>query len=334
MAKKKSSARRRRINLSKLNPRRLLLYGAIVGAAVAILLGGVHHFAPQGTRDKIEGVTLDIIDLVRESRSTPPELVFWLDLVADHIPLSRGNVVQPGTALESTEESKLALGGKPATAKALTMLRNTGYLAAYDEDYKNPAWVAYRLFPPRHPPSPRPEGFEMDKRTRSRIESAAYSHSDYDRGHMAPNRAISLCYGREAQRETFLMSNVVPQKHGLNGAFWSAMERRVMDRYTRRYGDVWVICGPVYEGTKAKHSLKTGVAVPDAFFLIIAEKSEGGIRAEAFLVPHRDIKTTADPSQFLVSIRDIERRTGLDFFPALPGDVQNALETKPARRAW
>ncbi|MDR2982504.1 MAG: DNA/RNA non-specific endonuclease [Puniceicoccales bacterium] len=328
MAKAKS--KKKRVNLRKLNPKRLPICGAVV------LLSGSglftwHHFAPQETRDKIESVTLDVIDVVRESRAAPNELVFWLDLVADNIPLTRGNVVQPGVALE---DEALVLGGTPAASQTLTFLKNTGYLVGYDETRKNPAWVAYKVFPARYPPNKRPDGFEIDSRTRTQVETAEYSHSGYDRGHMAPNRAISLCYGQEAQRETFLMSNVVPQRHGLNGAFWEAMERRVMDRYTRRYGDVWVVCGPVYEAGKAPQKLKSGIVVPDAFFLIIAEKSEGGIRAEAFLVPHEDIKERADPSKYLTSIRAIEARTGLNFFPKFPAQAQDALETTPAKRAW
>ncbi|MDR2430142.1 MAG: DNA/RNA non-specific endonuclease [Puniceicoccales bacterium] len=329
-ASSNATSRRRRFNPFKLNPRRLLAFGALVFATGGGLFTW-HHFAPQETRDQIESVTLNVLDLVRESELAPAELVFWLDLVADNIPLTRGNVVAPGIKLAGTGHS---LGGLPAAAQPLTALRNTGYFAGYDERRKNPAWVAYKVFQPRHPPSPRPEGFESDERTTARIESALYAHSGFDRGHLAPNRAIALCYGREAQRETFRMSNVVPQKHGLNAGFWEAMERRIMDRYTRRYENVWVLCGPIYDTAKAPRLIRGKIAVPDAFYLIIAEQSSGGIRAQAFNIPHQAIKKNADPTPYLTSIRDIERRTGLDFFPDLPGPNQDALETHPSKRAW
>jgi len=32
------------------------------------------------------------------------------------------------------------------------------------------------------------------------------SHTGYDRGHMAPNYGIDICYGKEAQVETFLLN--------------------------------------------------------------------------------------------------------------------------------
>lgn len=322
--------RRRHFNPFKLNPRRLLAFGAFVFATGGGLFTW-HHFAPQETRDKIESVTLDILDLVRESELAPAELVFWLDLVADNIPLTRGNIVAPGIQLADTGH---ALGGLPVATQSLTALRNTGYFTGYDERRKNPAWVAYKVFPPRHPPGPRPDGFEADGRTVAKIESALYSHSGFDRGHLAPNRAIALCYGREAQRETFRMSNVVPQEHGLNAGLWETMERRIMDRYTRRYENVWVLCGPIYDAAKTPRLIRGKVAIPDAFYLIIAEQSNGGIRAQAFNIPHQAIRKNADPTPYLTSIRDIEQRTGLDFFPSLPAPAQDALELAPAKRAW
>lgn len=310
--------------------KRTLIFGvAVLVAGLGIF--GVHQVSPQPVREKIESVTLDVIDVVRESRAAPAELVVWLDLVADKIPLMHANAVAPGSSID---EAALVLGGTPAARMQLTVLKNTGYIVGYDEAQKNPAWVAYRVFPARYPTNKRPDGFEVDMRTRERVESKAYSNSGYDRGHMAPNHAIAVCYGADAQRETFLMSNVVPQKHGLNGAFWEAMERRVISRYTRRFGDVWVICGPIYDAAKPSAKLRSGVAVPDAFFLIVAEKSSAGVSAQAFVVPHKEIKETANPNQFLASVRDIETKTGLNFFPQFSKTAQEALETKTLSRAW
>lgn len=329
-SKTRSSAAGRR---SRMAPRRLLLCGVLVLA----LFGGVsvwHRFAPPATQERIEAVTLDVIDLLRENRATPREIVFWLDLLSDKIPLARGKTVAPGVTIES---NTMVLGGTPASSDNLNFLKNKGYLAGYDENRRNPAWVAYRVFEPKYPAGKRPDKFDPDPRTRAKVTSSAYTHSGYDRGHMAPNRAIAACYGPGAQLETFLMSNVVPQRHGLNAAFWESMEARVIERHTRRFGQLWILCGPVYDAGKSPAKIGSGVTVPDAFFLILAtcENTSGGLmRAQAFLVPHRDISAKEDPSKYLVSIRDIERRTGLDFFPLLSSEVQDALEAEPAKRAW
>lgn len=333
--RKQTRGKRRRLNL-----RRLLVCGLVVIG----LMGGVslvHRFSPPETQERIESVTLNVIDLVRENRSMPRELVFWLDLLSDKIPLARGKTVAPGVTIAS---DTMVLGGTPASAESLEFLENKGYLAGYDDNRRNPAWVAYRVFPPKYKSGKRPDKFEPDLRTRAKVKTSAYRNSGYDRGHMAPNRAIAVCYGTEAQVETFLMSNVTPQLHGLNAAFWEAMEARVIERYTRRFGQVWVMCGPVYDADKTPRQIGSGVTVPDAFFLIISthEKDSsskditdtGLMRTKAFLVPHREISAKDDPSKYLVGVREIERRTGLDFFPLLSSEVQDALEPEAAKRAW
>lgn len=337
MAKAKPQfPKKRRINL-----RRLLVCGAVVFA----LLGGVkavHYFSPPETQERIEAVALNVIDVVRENKSAPKELVFWLDLIADKIPLARGKIVSLGVPIEV---DGAVLGGTPVSAdRPLDFLKNKGYVAGYDEERRNPAWVAYRVFEPKYPSGARPGKFEPDSRTRVKVNSSAYTNSGYDRGHMAPNRAIAVCYGPEAQLETFLMSNVTPQLHGLNAAFWESMEARVIERYTRRFGQVWIVCGPVYDAGKTPEKIGGGVTVPDAFFLIVSAhgnspKDATGtngveVRTEAFLVPHREISASTDASTFLVSVREIERRTGLNFFPLFSKDAQEALETNAAKRAW
>ncbi len=327
MAKVQIVRKKRR---SKLNPKRLLAFGSF------LLLPGLslyvwHSFADAPTQEKIERFTLTVIDVVRENHSAPAELVFWLDLAADRLPLLQGKTVNPGVSIAN---DALILGGTPTARRDLTFLENPGYLVGYDERRKSPAWVAYKVFPKKFALGERPEKFETDPRTSARVEPSDYTNSGYDRGHMAPNRAIALCYGPEAQQKTFLMSNIVPQIHGLNGGFWSAMERRIMDRYTRRFDDVWVICGPIFElGVSSKQAGK-GLLVPDEFFLIIADRTPEGIRTSAFIIPHREIDRTEEPTQFLTSIRTIETRTGLNFFSQFSPAVQEEIETVTAKRAW
>src|SRR5690606_15577773 len=137
--------------------------------------------------------------------------------------------------------------GIPVSEQKLTVLKNKGYLVGYDEQRRNPAWVAYRVFPPTsfHPPQ-RPEEFQADRRTRAQIQPHDYRRSGYDRGHMAPNLAIALLYGPEAQRETFLMSNILPQTPELNRGVWKRLEARIIRRYATRFQEVWIIVGPIY----------------------------------------------------------------------------------------
>jgi endonuclease G len=321
------------VSLAKLNPKKLIIAFAGV-ATCGLSLFTWHHFADDVTKGKIETGTLAVVDVLRENRITPPELVFWLDLVADGMPMVRGRGVSVTTADLGGE--KFTPGGAPLCERQLTPLRNTGYVVGYDERRKNPAWVSYKVMTPRFDMTPRPSSFEPDNRTSARIRTTAYSHSGYDRGHMAPNNAINLCYGTEAQRETFRMSNITPQLHALNDGLWRAMEQRVLRRYPRRFKEVWVTCGPVFENPDRVQKIREGVWVPDAFFMIVTDRDEdtGELRAQAYLVPQRDISENEDPSDFLTPIRTIETKTGLNFFPNLPTKSQESLETPKALKAW
>lgn len=321
----------------KLRPSHLLISLFVI---VALVAGTklAHYFGDAQTRERIERGTAFVIDFARESSLLPDEAVFWLDELALYLPFVYGNAIEPGTALETTE---LTLAGTPIAEQRLTLLENDGYLVGYDESRGNPAWCAYKIFPPQKAEAPeRPENFETDYRTRARVPTEAYVRSGYDRGHMAPNHAIALCYGESAQKETFLMSNIVPQKHGLNAGIWKALEQRLIKRYTRNFGDIWVLCGPVYTEVPLKRLAGTSrrgtlPAVPDAFFLIVTDREEhsGALRTLAFIVPHED-NPKNNPKLYLTSIDSIEEKTGLDFFSLLDENVQSALETPAAKTIW
>jgi endonuclease G len=179
-------------------------------------------------------------------------------------------------------------------------------------------------------PAARPEQFRVDSRTAARIEPGDYTRSGYDRGHLAPNYAIATRYGREAQEDTFLMSNITPQKHTLNAGPWKALEQRIATNYPARFGEIWVVAGPIFGAAPAR--LKRRVAVPEAFFMVVLDEQEGSVRATAFLLPQSAAGESLDA--YLVSIDEVERRTGLDFLSAWPEATQAALESKRAARAW
>lgn len=231
------------------------------------------------------------------------------------------------------------VAGEGDAIPAGRFLRNTGYLVGYGEDVGLPLWVGYRMkdVDPLPSPAERPEKFEVDTRTAARIDSEAYSGSGYDRGHLAPNYAIATRYGEKAQRETFLMSNIIPQKHGLNAGLWKQMELRAATSYPARFGEVWVLAGPVFKRPPGKRLAgrdgAAGPVVPEACYMILADESDGRVRTLAFLFP-QEPAAGAKPEDFLTTIDEIERRTGLEFFAELPVEIEDAIEKKRATSVW
>ena len=217
----------------------------------------------------------------------------------------------------------------------LRVLHNSAYTVGYCDDLDDPAWVCYRVFdlPNRVIPPKRPEGFFVDTRTAARVEPGDYTSSGYDRGHMAPNYAIGTRYGAQAQEETFFMSNVCPQRHRLNAGLWKDMETRIVDNYTGRYGEVWVIDGPVFGPEDRMVRLRGRVPVPEAFYMIVIQHHEGGVRAEGIIID-QEAPASGSLDNYVVSIGDIEHRTGLKFFPKLEAPSQAQLESQAPASLW
>ena len=121
--------------------------------------------------------------------------------------------------------------GLPAS-EATAIIENTGFTVGYSELHKTPVWVSYRLFRVDDPVSgERPSRFKVDERTEAKVKHDDYTNSGYDRGHIAPNYAISTRFGRVAQLQTFLMSNICPQLPRLNRQVWKRLEQRVAKTY-------------------------------------------------------------------------------------------------------
>lgn len=226
--------------------------------------------------------------------------------------------------------------GMPRTTAAfpdrITVLTNQGYVVGYCETRKDPAWVCYRLCRVGNLQAPpRPQGFTVDVRTQARINQHDYSGSGYDRGHMAPNYAIAVCDGAQAQLETFMMSNIVPQKPNLNRRVWERLEQVEVKDYAQRFTRVWVIDGPVFDANPP--TLRSGVAVPKACYKIIVEEEHGRPKMLAFVMP-QNVMGTESPSEFLTSVEEIQRETGLDFFTELPAEMQSKMEHERVAGMW
>jgi endonuclease G len=241
---------------------------------------------------------------------------------------------QPASRTESSAVNfagTFTFAGEPKPTgypNPVTRLANTAFLVAYDEMRENPVWAAYRIPGKRiYGTLPRPARFATDTRTKARVTHSNYTLTGYDRGHIVPNLAIASRFGVEAQAETFLMSNIVPQKPALNQGPWRLLEETLSETTAIRCTDIWVIVGPIYEGPVKK--LPSGSVVPSAFFMLIADETAEGPRLQAFIMP-QTTKRGANFRDFRTSVREVQAKTGLDFYWELPDALENRLEGERA----
>jgi endonuclease G len=196
----------------------------------------------------------------------------------------------------------------------------------YDETRRNPAWSAYRLPAETLPQRcPRPSRFRADPRTRGRVRHEDYTNSGYDRGHLTPNHAIATRFGAVAQEETFLMSNILPQDPDLNQGPWRELEAALADRAAPACEEIWVTVGPAYLGGTRR--LSSGSAVPDAFWMVVADETALGPRLQAFLMS-QSTPRGADFRRYVTSVDRVERAARLDLFHELPDAEEERLEAE------
>ena len=130
--------------------------------------------------------------------------------------------------------------------------------------------------------------------------------------------------------ETFLTSNISPQRHDFNSGIWNTLEQKV--RYwARKYDGIFVVTGGVL-----KNNLKTigdeGVSVPNYFYKVLLDYNNGNPKMIGFLLAHK--KSNKPLYRFVVSVDEIEDLTGIDFFPELEDEIENRLEASSSYKNW
>ena len=74
------------------------------------------------------------------------------------------------------------------------------------------------------------------------------------------------------------------------------------------------------------------VSVPNDFYKIVVDITDGNYKAIAFIIPNKP----SDKSfyEYVVSIDEIESRTGIDFFAGLPDSIQDKMESTVDLKSW
>lgn len=210
------------------------------------------------------------------------------------------------------------------------VIHHEGYSLSYSEPHEQAEWVAYELKKSHLSNSnfKRPY-FQVDKAVKTKAAHwRNYKKSGYDRGHLCP--AGDRKYSQSAHDETFLTSNISPQKHDFNSGIWNRLEQKT--RYwARKYDGVFVVSGGVLKG-KMKSIGQEKVSVPNQFYKVIIDNNQGETKMIAFLMPHKD--SNKPLYDFVVTVDEVEKLTGIDFFAELSDDKENKLEASKSYKAW
>lgn len=205
----------------------------------------------------------------------------------------------------------------------------TGFTVYYNSRYHIPNCTVYELTRQELEGEVNRVGsFETDSTVEGCARPWDYTLSGYERGHMVP--AGDLKWSERAMMQSFKMTNVCPQVKALNEGGWTKLEEKVRE-WASRDSAVIVVTGPILtSGMKRIGGLR--IAVPTRFFKIVLSPFGETVKVIGFIYPNRSSNRPLE--DYAVPIDKIETLTGLDFFDALPNDLEKDIESQVSLNLW
>ena len=205
------------------------------------------------------------------------------------------------------------------------ILKRSNYTVSYNRNWNLPNWVAWELNKDEtRGKNNRNEEFtsDPDLPKDNQVESWDYSGSGYDSGHMCP--AGDNHFDAKAMNESFYMSNICPQDHELNKGKWNDLEIACR-RWANRYGELYIVCGPIIDKRNGKRIGKEHeVIVPEKFFKVVLITSTKPVRAIGYIFENN----SSERPYKVHTVDEIEKITGMDFFPNLPDNIEDMVESR------
>lgn len=214
------------------------------------------------------------------------------------------------------------------------IVSHNGFTLCYREEYEQSEWVAYEFTKSELiKASSRSNNFKADPAISTLSATPEdYTRSGYDRGHLAP--AADLSWSTESMNDSFYMSNMSPQAPSFNRGIWKNLEEKVRT-WVEKFGTVYVVSGPILEKPASEYKSigKNQVSVPEFYYkALLAKDEDGKLFAIGFILPNE--KSSENIFTFAVPVDEVENRTGLDFFAALPDETENQLERSFSISDW
>lgn len=219
--------------------------------------------------------------------------------------------------------------------REIQILVNQGYVVGFCPELLQPAWSAYRVaYATDDVKYDRPLVYYNDLRLDSayRIGPKTFGKIgdiQLHVGHMTPNEVINRQFGRLAQMETFLMSNMSPQYGSLNTGVWLKLENAIREIKDERGKDhVWVIVGPVF-GENTTYISRRGnkrLPVPESYFCITVDphsypyNTPSKVEIDCFIIP-QTAPRDSNPLDYPSTLDEVQERTKLEFFDSWGRDI-------------
>lgn len=211
------------------------------------------------------------------------------------------------------------------------ILRRVGYTVSYNSRSKIANWVAWKLTPARLVENfSRSDKFvpDPDLPENEAVTTDDYKRTGWDRGHMCP--AGDNRWDKKAMEQSFYLTNVCPQHRNLNRGDWKELEEACRD-WAQKSGTLYIVCGPILYKQEHRTIGVHRVVIPEAFFKVVLAL---GKHPKAIGFIYKNTSGNHPLDSYVNTVDQVERITGIDFFPSLPDNVENQVEAHSSIKDW
>lgn len=247
-----------------------------------------------------------------------------------------------------TRDNNMALGNPSNATTTISSSSNYlmikgNYCLSYNRTKGTPNWVSWHLNIAWKGNAPRKDAFASDATLPPgwvKTTPSDYTNTGFDKGHICPSDDRD---GSVAEnKETFLMTNMVPQSPVNNQQTWRYLEAYCQQLALYSGMEMYIIAGPHGSGGTGSKTTATSIAngkvtVPSQVWKVIVLLPEGSndisrittsTRVIAVLMPNQQNVNVRPWGYYRVSVDQIEALTGYNILSALPASIQNAIEAK------
>ena len=217
------------------------------------------------------------------------------------------------------------------------------YTLSYNRSKSTANWVSWHLNKDWKGSAVRQDDFKADAAIPAAwgaVTPGDYTNTGFDRGHICPSDDRDA--SADDNSATFLMTNMLPQAPQNNRQTW-----RLLEEYGRTLveqgNELYILAGGYgIGGSGSKGGITETIAdgkivVPSRVWKVMLVITNGGddlnrintsTRIIAVDIPNTEASIGKKWHEYRVSVRDIEAKTGLNFFSKLPSATQNTIESR------
>lgn len=162
-----------------------------------------------------------------------------------------------------------------------------------------------------------------------------YKGSGLDHGHICPS--ADRLYSALANKQTFYLTNMQPQYHKFNDGLWQKLEDAVREWCLKSGVKNMYVCkgATIDKPDYILYRIKDKLIVPKYFFCALLAETTMGYQAVGFWMVNEELNRSGDGlSKYAMSIDELERLTGIDFFCNLPDRSESMAESHFSSDYW